>query len=160
MPATSFDEKCLENRALAHPNCLFSKSDLPLSRDLTWNFDKEGHLHGRFTCSKLYQGYTGVIHGGIISACIDISMTHFLFGHGVVGYTADLNITYKKPLKTAIDAQILVTLKKSEFDALFTLSTSITQEGILKVLASGRFLRAKDQPGNITGSPVSEILQE
>ncbi len=37
---------------------------------------ENGRVYGRFTLSKYYQGYDGVIHGGIISLILDESMAY------------------------------------------------------------------------------------
>lgn len=50
-----------------------------------------------FQADPKWQGYQGVLHGGMISTLLDAAMTHCLFDHGIEAMTADLKIRFLKP---------------------------------------------------------------
>ena len=64
---------------------------------LRFRFADSGVLHGQFNCSDFQQA---MIHWvmGVIAAIIDASMAQCLMGHGIVGYTVDLTVKYRKPV--------------------------------------------------------------
>jgi acyl-coenzyme A thioesterase PaaI-like protein len=82
-----------------HENCFIcgkhSKNGLKLKFILRDN----NTLSGEFKISKDYQGYDGILHGGIITAILDSSMIHlFHMKDGIKLKTAKLNIRFKKPI--------------------------------------------------------------
>ena len=41
-----------------------------------------------------WQGYQGVLHGGMVSTLLDAAMTHCLFGQGIEAMTVELRIRF------------------------------------------------------------------
>jgi acyl-coenzyme A thioesterase PaaI-like protein len=41
-----------------------------------------------------FQGYTGILHGGIIASLLDCAMCHALFNQGIEGLTAKMEIRF------------------------------------------------------------------
>lgn len=52
----------------------------------------------RFVPSRYVEGYTGMVHGGIISAMLDEVMAWSLYRLGVWAVTGELTTRYRKPL--------------------------------------------------------------
>jgi predicted transcriptional regulator len=82
-----------------HKNCFVcgkhSKNGLKLKFILCNN----NTLSGEFKISKDYQGYDGILHGGIITAILDSSMIHlFYMKDGIELKTAKLNMRFIKPV--------------------------------------------------------------
>ena len=133
-------ETLKENQRSYHSHCLFLKD--PPVEDLQFYFSGDGVLRGRFICSEKHQGYDSVVHGGIIAAIVDASMTQCCMGHGIVAYTADLSIRYRNPLKIDTSAALETRIVHDAIGALFSLTCIITQEDTVHVDASGRFFRS------------------
>jgi acyl-coenzyme A thioesterase PaaI-like protein len=89
----------------------------------------------------MHQGYDGMAHGGILSAIIDASMAQCLMGHGVVGYTTDLSIKYRKPV--LIDKPVALTTSITDIGigCLYCLKSEIIQGRNLVAQATGRFYK-------------------
>jgi uncharacterized protein (TIGR00369 family) len=67
--------------------------------------DGEGVLC-RATLDAKYQGWRGVVHGGIAMALIDEAMAHAAGFAGHRGVTASVNVRFRKPVP--VDEPILV----------------------------------------------------
>jgi len=132
-------ETLKENQRSYHSHCLFLND--PPVEDLEFYFSEDGVLRGRFVCSRKHQGYDSVVHGGIIAAIVDASMTQCCMGHGIVAYTADLSIRYRNPLKIDTSTMLETRIVHGAVGALFSLKCIITQEDTVHVEASGRFFK-------------------
>ena len=56
-------------------------------------------IQASFTPTQTYQGYDGIVHGGIISALLDEAMAKLAFELGYNAITAMLTIRFKNPAK-------------------------------------------------------------
>ena len=122
-----------------HRNCLF-KNILNDSKGLSFTFDNNGRLRGRFYCHERYQGYDNRIHGGMLAAIIDESMVHCLMGHGIVGVTTDLAIKYRLPIYIHRYVEIITAISETFLNGvLFTVKTEIIQDKKIAVSATGTF---------------------
>jgi len=52
-----------------------------------------------FSFDSKFQGFSGIIHGGIIATILDEAMVKLAFELGFNAITANLNINLKKPIK-------------------------------------------------------------
>ena len=69
---------------------------LQLKFDLNKN---EKAIQTSFIPTETYQGYDGIVHGGIISALLDEAMAKLAFELGYNAVTAMLNVRFKSPAK-------------------------------------------------------------
>lgn len=124
-----------------HHNCTFSGIRDFIGRDLKVDFDNDGALVASFFCHERYQGYDGMIHGGVIAALLDAAMVQCLMGHGVVAYTARMNIRYFKPVKLRQQVKIRCIIKRVHFNKLYKLYAEITQNRKDKAVAHASFYK-------------------
>lgn len=87
-----------------HKGCIFNR----LIKMKT-KFNDDGSLTGYFFCDDFFQGYSKIVHGGILSGLIDSAMTQCLFGNGIVALTGRLNIRYIKPVN--LNNEICIKIK-------------------------------------------------
>jgi len=68
-----------------------------------------------FESSSAYEGYHGIIHGGIIATLLDEAMAKIILIQDLAAVTADLNIKYRKslPVGTRVKAEARITQQKS-----------------------------------------------
>lgn len=59
---------------------------------------REGFASSELTLSREYQGWSGIIHGGIIAALLDEACVYAGNSLGYNTVTAELKIRFKKPL--------------------------------------------------------------
>lgn len=55
-------------------------------------------VEAHFQARSQWQGYHGVLHGGMVSTLLDAAMTHCLFERGIEALTAHLNVRFLAPV--------------------------------------------------------------
>jgi uncharacterized protein (TIGR00369 family) len=79
-------------------NCFVCGENNPGGLHLTFEIDKEKQtLKTTFTASPIFQGWDGIVHGGIICTLLDEAMAKLVYELGYPYITASLEIKFKKP---------------------------------------------------------------
>ena len=138
-----YEHNLNELKALHHSQCLFNRGPGVIP-GLSFRFDSNGVLHGKFTCSGQFQGYDRMVHGGVTAAIIDASMAQCLMGHRIIAYTAELNIRYKAPVHIYTPATLQTSIVESHVDMLYIVRTELWQESVRAVIATAKFFKARN----------------
>ena len=65
---------------------------------LKLSFKRDGKTaRAEFTPDKLYQGWNGIVHGGIITCMLDEAMAHAAHLGGIESLTAKMTVQFKRP---------------------------------------------------------------
>ena len=68
----------------------------PIGLKLTFAWD--GRIaRAEFTPGRLYQGYPGIVHGGILSCVLDDAMNHACMFAGMDCLTIEMEVRFKRP---------------------------------------------------------------
>ncbi|NOR25922.1 MAG: PaaI family thioesterase [Desulforhopalus sp.] len=78
----------------SHRFCLMCGRDNPLSFGLKFKKNGDGAVSTTFTGNRNLQGYTGVMHGGVLSALLDTAMAQCLLHQDIEAVTGELNVRY------------------------------------------------------------------
>jgi uncharacterized protein (TIGR00369 family) len=79
-------------------NCFVCGERNPNGLRLSFEIDKERQtLKTTFVASPTFQGWDGIVHGGIISTLLDEAMAKLIYELGYQAVTASLEIKFKKP---------------------------------------------------------------
>ncbi len=79
-------------------NCFVCGENNPGGLHLQFDIDKEKKtLKTKFIASPTYQGYDGIVHGGIISTLLDEAMAKLSYELGNNTVTALLEVRFKNP---------------------------------------------------------------
>ena len=89
-----------------------------------------------------WQGYSGVLHGGIISTLLDAAMTHCLFHHGVEAMTASLKVRFLEPIPCGGELQIKAVLEKQRRH-VYLLDAELSLSGRCLARAEARFISVR-----------------
>jgi len=100
--------------------------------------DADG-VTAEFPCDADFQGYDGLIHGGVVSMLLDGAMAHCLFHHGRVGHTGELVVRFRQGVRVGHPATVSARLVRSK-GRMHELSARLEQDGIVKVTATARFM--------------------
>ncbi len=80
-------------------NCFVCGKNNPNGLRLSFEIDKERqNLKTTFSASPTFQGWDGIVHGGIISTLLDEAMAKLVFELGHQAVTASLEVKFKKPV--------------------------------------------------------------
>ena len=83
-----------------HQNCFACGSNNGMGLGLKFYRHEDGAVFGNFFADPKYEGYSGIIHGGIIATLLDSAMTHCLLMKGVPALTGRLSIKYSTLIRT------------------------------------------------------------
>ena len=79
----------------------------PFGFGLVFQPAEANSLSATFTGNPCYEGYSGMLHGGVISALIDTVMANWLLRNDIIAVTGELTVRYLRPI--ASNATLTVT---------------------------------------------------
>jgi uncharacterized protein (TIGR00369 family) len=123
-----------------HPSCLACSRAHEGCLGLEFSPRNDGGVEATFCCRPDYQGYDGVVHGGVISTVLDSAMTNCLFAHDVIAVTAELNVRFRHPVLTNNPAVVTAHVFRAT-PPLFVVEAKFHQEGKIKATATGKFMQ-------------------
>jgi len=126
-----------------HAQCLLCGSEHPQGFGLFFSTYADGHVEAVFFCESRYQGYTGYLHGGIISSLLDSAMTNCLFAQGHAAMTGELKVRFLKPVVVNRNALVSARLVKS-YSMLFNMEAELRQNKELMARAKGKFMKLNE----------------
>ncbi len=95
-----------ERRRLLHVGCIVCDSGNPNGLNLRCESDAEGCVTARFQPQPWMVGFTGQLHGGVVSALLDGAMTQCLFAHDELAVTAVMHIRFRQPAPLDRELQV------------------------------------------------------
>ncbi len=79
-------------------NCFVCGKNNPNGLHLSFEVNKEKQtLKTTFVASPTYQGWDGIVHGGILGTLLDEAMANLVYQLGYQAVTASIEIRFKKP---------------------------------------------------------------
>jgi len=98
-------------------------------------------VRAEFTPGPRYQGYEGVVHGGIVAAALDDAMAQLFHMRGQESLTARLEIRFRR--ETPVGQRLVVTARLTgERTRLFTAEAVLSlPDGTRLAEAKGTFVR-------------------
>ena len=141
MPPTIAEQQaCLEaTRGEAHPDCVSCSSRSPVGLGLKFLVREDGGVETEFPCREIYQGYPGILHGGVTSMLLDAAMTNCLFSRGKVAVTARLIVRFLLPIRID-DTTVIRAWLRDCSPPLFVLEAELIQNGRVMASAAGKFI--------------------
>lgn len=99
---------------IKYTNCFVCGHDNPIGLKLDFLYD-DSTAWTWFDSPASFEGYQGVIHGGIIATLLDEVMAKIILSKNLMAVTADLSIRYRKPLPVGLRVKVTgeITLQKS-----------------------------------------------
>jgi uncharacterized protein (TIGR00369 family) len=99
----------------------------------------EGKATVRWTPPLHYQGYAGVLHGGVIATLIDEVMAHAALSLVGRAPTAELSLRFLKPVMTGRELEVRAQVRERG-RRILTLDAELIQDGEVRARGEGRFL--------------------
>jgi len=102
--------------------------------------ESEKKIRASFIPQKKHQGYTNIVHGGIISTLLDEAMVNLAYRLGFQVVTAQLEVRFRKPAWVGepllIEAEIMGTFKRIIQARAFALN----KEGVMVASSTGKLM--------------------
>ncbi len=99
-------------------------------------FEQEKRIETTFLPSNHYQGWKGVVHGGIMATVLDEAMAKLVHRLGYHAVTASLDVRYKDVAKTREPFTVSAEVTKHSKRLIFT--KAVANRGDGKVVAEAR----------------------
>lgn len=128
----------------AHPNCIVCSADHRSGLHLEFTLLEDGSVQATFDCGEAFQGYPGLLHGGVISSLLDGAMTNCLFAHGRQGITGELKVRFRHPVIIDRLAIVRAWIDRS-ISPFHVLHGELIQDEWVKAKATGKFV---ERPSN------------
>lgn len=132
-----------EETRLVHAGCMVCGDGGPGAPAFALRFvaDAMGGVLATFRTARRYQGYQGILHGGVISTLLDAAMVHCLFARGVTAVTAEMTVRFLREVPVDRDISVGATLV-GERHGVFQVSASLWHGATRFAVAKGKFCRA------------------
>ncbi|MCK9330461.1 MAG: PaaI family thioesterase [Candidatus Cloacimonetes bacterium] len=89
-----------------YKNCFLCGKDNPIGLKLDFYYQGDKALCD-WKSLKVFEGYDGIIHGGIIASILDEAVAKAILYKGIVAVTSELNVKYLKPFPVNTDVKII-----------------------------------------------------
>ncbi len=123
-------------------NCFVCGPKNPNGLKLTFEIDREKQtLKTTFVASPIFQGWDGIVHGGIISTLLDEAMAKLVHELGFQSVTASLEIRFKKPAPILEPLQILGTISEINKRLIRAKAHVAKEDGTILATGVSTFLR-------------------
>ena len=151
--------RVLVNRPASHRYCLLCGEGADHMLGLRFVQMTDGSVHCTWEGDPRFQGYTGILHGGVISAMLDSAMAHVLFARGVEGVTGELTVRFLHPAP----CNAVYNLSASQLEShgrLFRLCAELNMADTTVARSTARFMAMKGKcHGTSIGSATSVAIQ-
>jgi len=84
-------------KEIKYANCFVCGENNPIGLKLSFDYSEDA-AYTWFDSPVCFEGYNGVIHGGIIATLLDEAMAKIILSKDLIAVTADMNIRYRKSL--------------------------------------------------------------
>jgi uncharacterized protein (TIGR00369 family) len=122
-----------------HPACIVCRPRAVGGLGLEFHPQADGSVEAEFPGGDAYQGYTGILHGGVIAMLLDAAMTNCLFAQDRRGVTADLAVRFRHPVASAQPVRLRAWVERS-VPPLYLLRAELWQADQLRATATGKFM--------------------
>lgn len=121
--------------------CYVCGTDNPLGLQVAFEIDRDARsIRGRFTPRPEHQGWTGIIHGGIVATLMDEAMVKLAAHLGIPAVSAELTVKFTAPAAPG-DALIVLGRLTKEAGRLIEAEASVERGPIIVAKAKGKLLK-------------------
>ena len=130
-------------RKEAHPNCIVCSPENESGLRLEFSMSDDGSVQTHFNCDAIYEGFRGMLHGGVITMLLDGAMANCLFAHGRMGITGELKVRFRSPVAIGQGSLVRAWIEGSS-SPFHLLKAELIQNQQVKVRATGKFVEQSD----------------
>lgn len=87
--------------------CFVCGPNNPMGFKVRFILDGDDGIHFKIKFPPIYQGYDGIVHGGLISTVLDEVMANCFFRRGIDCLTAEISVRFLKPVPINTDLKVV-----------------------------------------------------
>jgi uncharacterized protein (TIGR00369 family) len=151
-----------DTRSTLHRDCVICGEVHPNGLRVKYCVVGEHTVEAEFPCEQAYEGYAGVLHGGIVSALLDGAMANCMLAKGLEAYTVDLRIRFREAVEIGVPAMVRGEWLRQE-GPLHLLQATIIQQGRSCASARAKFLEghpASPTHALPTGAAARDLVKQ
>lgn len=101
MPPTT-EAGLTERPSQARPQsaCFVCGQDNPAGLKIVFQVQADGRMAANWTPAPVWEGFRGIVHGGVVSTVLDEAMSKAVAATGSEALTADLRIRFRLPVQS------------------------------------------------------------
>lgn len=125
-------------RSCVHPNCVVCSPSNSEGLHFEYRLTENGNIQTDFFCYPEYEGYPGIMHGGIITSILDGAMGNCIFARGKTAVTIEMNTRFRSPVLI----NKMATVKAEIIDCsrpILLLEARLVQDEKVKASAKAKF---------------------
>jgi uncharacterized protein (TIGR00369 family) len=100
---------------------------------------EDGRALLEWTPEPTYQGYAGVLHGGIISTLLDETMAHAVLSRVGRAPTVEIDVQFLKLVRTGVPLRVTAVVLEQR-KRIVIAEAELVQDGEVRARASGKFI--------------------
>ncbi|HXL04905.1 MAG: PaaI family thioesterase [Firmicutes bacterium] len=128
----------------------------PIGLKLVFQLDGEGRAVTTFVAPEEFQGFSKVLHGGIICTLLDEAMAWAMILHGYLGATASMRVKFRKPVPIGERVTITGEILKQGIKSWTLSSRILNEQGQVLAEAEGIFAAISKIPHEELNSKMVE----
>ncbi|OGO20872.1 MAG: hypothetical protein A2144_12955 [Chloroflexi bacterium RBG_16_50_9] len=115
---------------------------------LKLSFTKDGDtLRTEFTPAGIYQGWPGLVHGGILAFLLDEAMNNAAYFAGITCVTASMQIRLRQPVKVDIPLVITAAITRNRRKVIETEAKVCLKDGTIVAESTGKQYVVDEESG-------------
>ncbi len=116
----------------------------PIGLKLVFEHDGDA-CRSYFTAGPEHQGWSGVIHGGLVATMLDEAMGQWLWENKIVTMTAEMIVRYSKPAPVGVKLTIEGNLVSQKGRLIEMAGRIILPDGTVAAWSKAKFLKVKPE---------------
>lgn len=127
-------------RARSQSACFVCGRDNPRGMRLHYERRDSGEFIATWTPESTWEGFQGIVHGGIVSTVLDEAMSKAVMAAGWEALTAELRVRFRRPVASGADYSIRGWIAESAKRMVKTEAVLVSRGGVEHAHAWAVFL--------------------
>lgn len=104
---------------------------------------REKRIHATCRIPRIYQGYAGIVHGGILALLLDEAVAKLSWELGLPAVTGEITVRYPSPLHTDEEVRVQGRLFRVDRRIILAEARAEKEDGTVVAEAKARLFRQK-----------------
>ena len=120
--------------------CFACGQDNPIGLKLVFEY-RDDYCISEFQLTPLFEGYPGIIHGGIVSTVLDEAMAKIILTTTTKAVTIEMNTKFKMMLKSETKYFVKAKITKNKSRTISTEASIFDEENKIVASANAKFFK-------------------
>ena len=130
---------------MEYNGCYVCGRDNPRGMKLTLVQEEDGAVGATFYADECYQGWPGIVHGGVISSLLDEATAYVTLHLGLMCVTAEMNVSFLRPLRVGETVRVRAHAVRAARRLVEVASSIVAADGAVKARAHAKMWVLTDQ---------------